>query len=41
MIAEGQTAGEGVLPPELAFPTAPFFSALEMRGITVEETLTA
>ena len=39
LIAHGQTTGQGVLPPEQALPTAPFFSELARRGIEVEETI--
>ncbi len=39
MIASGDVLARGVRPPELAFPTAPFFLALSRRGITVEETI--
>ncbi len=39
MIAHGQTTGRGVLPPERAFPTQPFFTELARRGITVEEQI--
>ncbi len=39
MIARGQTTGRGVLPPELAFPTEPFFQELARRGITIEEQI--
>jgi lysine 6-dehydrogenase len=39
MIASGDVLTRGVRPPELAFPTAPFFKALSRRGITVEETV--
>jgi saccharopine dehydrogenase-like NADP-dependent oxidoreductase len=39
MIARGQTTGTGVLPPERAFPTAPFFEELAKRGIVVEEEI--
>jgi lysine 6-dehydrogenase len=39
LIAHGQTTGRGVLPPERAFPTAPFFTELARRGITVEEVI--
>jgi len=39
MIARGEVKGHGVLPPERAFPVAPFFQALADRGITVEETV--
>ncbi|HET89586.1 MAG TPA: hypothetical protein ENN99_02455 [Chloroflexi bacterium] len=39
MIVHGQTTGRGVLPPERAFPTQPFFAELARRGITVEEQI--
>ena len=39
LIASGQVAARGIVPPELALPTQPFFEALERRGITVEETI--
>ena len=39
MIAHRQTTGRGVLPPELAFPTEPFFVELARRGIVVEEEI--
>jgi lysine 6-dehydrogenase len=39
MIAHGQITGKGVLPPELAFPTEPFFIELARRGIVVEEEI--
>jgi lysine 6-dehydrogenase len=39
MIAHGQITGKGVLPPELAFPTEPFFIELARRGIMVEEEI--
>jgi len=39
MIARGEMKGHGVLPPERAFPVAPFFQALAERGITIEETV--
>jgi lysine 6-dehydrogenase len=39
LIAEGQVTAKGVLPPELAFPVRPFFEALALRGITVEEII--
>jgi lysine 6-dehydrogenase len=39
LIAQGQTTGKGVLPPELAFPTEPFFIELARRGIVVEEEI--
>jgi lysine 6-dehydrogenase len=39
MIARGQVTGKGVLPPERAFPTEPFFVELARRGIVVEEEI--
>jgi saccharopine dehydrogenase-like NADP-dependent oxidoreductase len=39
LIAHGQTTGRGVLPPEQAFPTGPFFAELARRGIRVEEEI--
>ncbi len=39
LIAHGQTTGQGVIPPERALPTAPFFGELARRGITVEEEI--
>ncbi|RME84365.1 MAG: hypothetical protein D6775_05685 [Caldilineae bacterium] len=39
LIASGQGTGKGVLPPEQALPTLPFFTELARRGITVEETI--
>ena len=39
LIARGDVKGHGVLPPERAFPVAPFFKALAERGITIEETV--
>jgi saccharopine dehydrogenase-like NADP-dependent oxidoreductase len=39
LIAHGQTAGKGVLAPEMAFPTEPFFAELLRRGIAVEEEI--
>ncbi len=40
MLAKGMALKKGVQPPELTFPTAPFFEALEKRGIKVHETIT-
>ena len=37
LIASGQGTAKGVLPPELALPVNPFFEALALRGITIEE----
>ena len=39
LIAHGQTTGRGVMPPERALPTAPFFAELSRRGIEVQETI--
>lgn len=39
LIARGQVTGKGVLPPERALPTAPFFAELARRGIEVEEEI--
>ncbi len=39
LIAGGQATAKGVVPPEQALPTEPFFRELEKRGITVEETI--
>jgi len=39
LIATGQAQGRGVLPPEQALPVGPFFEALALRGIHVEETI--
>jgi len=39
LIAYGETTAKGVVPPERALPTDPFFRELEKRGITVEETI--
>lgn len=39
LIAHGQITGRGVLPPEQAFPTVPFFAELARRGIGVEEEI--
>jgi lysine 6-dehydrogenase len=39
LIAEGKSTARGVKPPELALPTADFFDALALRGITVEEEI--
>jgi lysine 6-dehydrogenase len=39
MVAHRQVTGRGVLPPERAFPTQPFFAQLALRGITVEEEI--
>jgi saccharopine dehydrogenase-like NADP-dependent oxidoreductase len=39
LIAHGQSDGKGVLAPEQAFPTEPFFAELSQRGIVVEEQI--
>ncbi|HID33416.1 MAG TPA: hypothetical protein EYP25_02415 [Anaerolineae bacterium] len=39
LIAHGETTAKGVVPPERALPTDPFFRELEKRGITVEERI--
>jgi saccharopine dehydrogenase-like NADP-dependent oxidoreductase len=39
LIAGGEVAVRGVHPPEIAFPTGPFFEALSKRGIIIEETI--
>jgi lysine 6-dehydrogenase len=39
LVAHGQVTGRGVLPPERALPTAPFFAELARRGIAVEEAI--
>ena len=39
LIANGQATVRGVVPPEQALPTEPFFRELEKRGITVEERI--
>ena len=39
LIATGQVPARGVLPPELALPVKPFFEALALRGVSVEEIL--
>jgi saccharopine dehydrogenase-like NADP-dependent oxidoreductase len=39
LVANGEALALGVLPPELALPVEPFFQALALRGITVEETV--
>ncbi|RME80617.1 MAG: hypothetical protein D6775_15730 [Caldilineae bacterium] len=39
LIAQGEVAGKGVLPPEQALPTDRFFAELARRGITVEEEI--
>jgi lysine 6-dehydrogenase len=39
LVAHGQATGVGVLPPEAALPTEPFFSELARRGIAVQEVI--
>ncbi|MBE0410096.1 MAG: saccharopine dehydrogenase NADP-binding domain-containing protein [Anaerolineales bacterium] len=39
LIADGQVDVRGVLPPEMVLPVRPFFEALALRGITVEEQI--
>jgi lysine 6-dehydrogenase len=39
LLARGQTTGKGVLPPERALPTEPFFTELARRGIMVDEAI--
>ncbi len=39
MLAKGQVEAKGVVPPEIAFPTQPFFQELAKRGIQVEEKI--
>ena len=39
MVASGELLARGVKPPELVFPSEPFFRELAKRGITVEETI--
>jgi saccharopine dehydrogenase (NAD+, L-lysine-forming) len=39
LIAAGQATAQGVVPPEQALPTKPFFVALAQRSITVTETI--
>jgi lysine 6-dehydrogenase len=39
LVAHGQAASTGVLPPEQALPTQPFFTELARRGIEVEEII--
>ncbi len=39
LIAHGQVAGKGVLPPEQAFPAGLFFTELARRGIVVREEI--
>ena len=39
LLAHGQVTGRGVLAPERALPTKPFFAELARRGIVVEEVV--
>jgi lysine 6-dehydrogenase len=39
LIATSQVKGQGVLPPEMALPAAPFFEALAKREILVDEQI--
>jgi len=39
LIASGQSTSKGVRPPDLALPVEPFFEALALRGITIEEQI--
>jgi saccharopine dehydrogenase-like NADP-dependent oxidoreductase len=39
MIARGQVDRKGVLPPELAFSSQPFFDELARRGIQIHEEI--
>ncbi len=39
LIAEGRVTAKGVQPPEMAFPIEPFFEALALRDIMIEETI--
>jgi lysine 6-dehydrogenase len=39
LVAHGQITGTGILPPEQALPTEPFFIELARRGIEVEEVI--
>ncbi|HSJ58126.1 MAG TPA: saccharopine dehydrogenase C-terminal domain-containing protein, partial [Anaerolineae bacterium] len=39
MIARGQVDCAGVVPPEVALPTTPFFADLARRGIVVHEEI--
>jgi lysine 6-dehydrogenase len=41
LIAEGAVTARGVLPPEVAMPTARFLDEIARRGITYEETVEA
>jgi len=39
MLAAGQVEAKGVVPPEVAIPTQPFFDELARRGIQVHEKI--
>ncbi len=39
MLARGQVADKGVIPPEIAIPTYPFFDELARRGIEINEQI--
>jgi saccharopine dehydrogenase-like NADP-dependent oxidoreductase len=39
MIAHGEIDAQGVLPPESVISPAPFFAALEKRGITIHQKI--
>lgn len=39
MLAKGEITSKGVLPPETAIPTRPFFTELAKRGIKIHETI--
>jgi len=39
MLAKGEITSKGVLPPETAIPTRPFFTELTKRGIEIHETI--
>jgi lysine 6-dehydrogenase len=39
LVAHSQNPGAGVLPPEQALPTEPFFTELARRGIAVQEVI--
>ena len=39
MLARGQVTTKGVIPPEVAIPTRPFFDELARRGIEIHEQI--
>jgi saccharopine dehydrogenase-like NADP-dependent oxidoreductase len=41
MLARGEIAARGVLPPEVAIPAEPFFRELIARGMTIQRSDTA